>query len=1335
MDIKELYGIITDNISPEKTLLITDSQLGFSGGCIGDFLKSTFVVDAISLTGVQCVILNGAVLLRGTAQLEGQPVELALRLSDGGNTGFFLEMCVNYSSPIVFDCFSARTFSAEKAQKRYSFPIREGAKYSFMVTGIVNEEIGYDTLILMVLEGLSCNAITALPSLSNFRMTYDRENQRDYWKITVGVQSDAMLQLTEKIKIGRLGMIIIRSDQAFDLTLSGEIRLVGKPIPVKLACYGDSFLFGIHPPRGGSELPSLADIAELVGVHLADVLPDYFSGVKNIRLTKLLFYMPSNLSGLSSAEIGIASPGKWEFLGISGLSLNDISLSIELDYAAPELSYVVVISGVLGIGSVLVELAARKASGGFLFSGMLPLKAEYNFKTLIGDFSNMLGVGSLELPIPVIILEYASISFDTSEASGRRFEAAAFVRVQLDEDEEPDIVKKLLNISAKIHVVSDATSGTRKLSGKFNGVLDIKDQEISVEYTFGAKSDKIYLSWESKGVALTIASVMEAFGAKELPEELTSLDISIDSLAFTCHIKQKMLTGDIVCKKYGSLHIELWQDSATPTAMQFMVAVACTKKIELSELPLVGKDLHLLDKTSIDRLSIRAASTATEPAIKAGVALLGEITAGDVKNPFLLELSGAALSEETNADSKGISKWFTIEKSLGIFVFHRIAISYRQGYAGFLLDASLSANPIRIDLLEVGAGVSLSDPKSVRFYLSGLSIAYQNPTMELSGSFYENDGSYDGALVLKTPKLNLFAIGSYQEQSIFAFALLNIPIGGPPAFFITGLAAGFGYNRELSIPPIEAVSRFPLVLGAFGSLDYAQMLQALKQYVSPSKGQSFVAAGVKFTSFKMVDSFALVNVTFGSRLSLAVLGLSAISVPAHIDSTPIAFAQLALRVVCTPDDGVFALMAELTSESYILSKACKLTGGFAFYLWFGREHRGDFVITLGGYHPSYKKPAHYPDVPRLGFCWRVTSNLTFSGNLYFALTPCGIMAGGGISAVFQSGELRAWFRAQADFWINWKPYHYEASLYIGLGASYRLNLLFCHVTLSVELSADLKIWGPDFSVRARITWFIISFTIESIKSENKKQYINWESFEKSFLPQRKLPATDAEVTVTNSLNIEGGLLAENENREPIVDSEKLRLTVKTAVPATLIQHNSRAVETAPIALGVLPTGEGKTLKALFHVTIIGPDKREKNFCCRVIEENVPVSLWGLSETGMDGERVVGAWTGLTLWPELIDACPTLPPDKFLDIGSLVITMEKKFSWTQPKPLSGPAYPQDHTVRSLAETLADTKVAANRKALVRCFEKLHQFDEPDELSRLARFAPDLIVEDVRLQTMV
>src|SRR5262249_40978334 len=158
-------------------------------------------------------------------------------------------------------------------------------------------------------------------------------------------------------------------------------------------------------------------------------------------------------------------------------------------------------------------------------------------------------------------------------------------------------------------------------------------------------------------------------------------------------------------------------------------------------------------------------------------------------------------------------------------------------------------------------------------------------------------------------------------------------------------------------------------------------------------------------------------------------------------------------VVIRPAAGTVKVKALLTPNSFVIEKNCKVTGGFAFYLWFGVEHRGDFVITIGGYHPWYSPPSHYPVVPRLRITSAISSELRLEGGAYFALTPSCVMAGGSLDLSFKSGALKAWFRAYADFLIYWRPFFFHVRIGVSIGASYTLDLGPVHKTFSVELGA------------------------------------------------------------------------------------------------------------------------------------------------------------------------------------------------------------------------------------------------------------------------------------------
>jgi hypothetical protein len=517
-------------------------------------------------------------------------------------------------------------------------------------------------------------------------------------------------------------------------------------------------------------------------------------------------------------------------------------------------------------------------------------------------------------------------------------------------------------------------------------------------------------------------------------------------------------------------------------------------------------------------------------------------------NSYELELSTATPAEAqlmavggTDGAEDSSVKWISLQKTIGPVYFDKAGVAFQSGKVALMLDASLTLAALKISLIELGASMGLSTPlQTPDFMLNGLAIAYESGPVKISGGFLkfvkDKVTQYVGSATIGLPSFNLSALGAYAtvdgHSSLFIFAMLTQPpLGGPPAFFITGVAAGFGYNRGLRLPGIDDVSSFPLVSGfvpgqssPFSGNDPGAALKVLvdKDVVPVQVGQNWLAAGIQFTSFELVQSYVLLSVAFGTKLEIGLLGLATISVPPK-SPTVLAYAELALAVSILPDDGVVSVDAKLTPASFVLSKRCYLTGGFAFYLWFApNTHEGDFVVTLGGYHPNFPVPAHYPRVPRLGFNWAVTPQVSIKGGMYFALTPTCLMAGGSLEATFQSGDLKAWFTMGANFLIAWKPFHYEAQMYLAFGVSYtfRLNLLFTTITktISISLGADLTIWGPEFSGVARIDLWIISFTISfGATPKSQPPPISWPDFQASFLPPSP-PPTARQVTLLRGVN-------------------------------------------------------------------------------------------------------------------------------------------------------------------------------------------------------------------------
>jgi len=768
----------------------------------------------------------------------------------------------------------------------------------------------------------------------------------------------------------------------------------------------------------------------------------------------------------------------------------------------------------------------------------------------------------------------------------------------------------------------------------------------------------------------------------------------------------------------------------------------------LSNLPLVGRELPADQTIKVDDLQLLVASkaikqdsvTSLNALIPDGVTkLLGTDLGAGLNlsasmnfggSPQILAVpvvsAGAAASPApapapspaagvTSADN---AKWFTLQKSFGPVHFNRVGVKYQDATVFFLLDASLMVAVLTLSLDDLAFGSPLSkfDPK---FDLHGLGLDYQSGPAEIGGAFLRTQGKlpdgttydeYDGAAVIKTEELTLSALGSYavlhDNPSLFIYAVLDYPLGGPSFFFITGLAAGFGYNRSLIVPPVDQIAQFPLVAAAVNGAtppqnvkDLTAELALLDQYIHPEIGEIFFAIGIKFTSFKIIDSFVLLTIAFGNELEINVLGLSTMTQPPPVPGepavTPLAVVEMAVKASFIPAQGFLGISAQLTSASYIISTSCQLTGGFAFYTWFAGIHSGEFVQTLGGYHPSFIVPDYYPCVPRLGYNWQVDDQLSIKGGAYFALTASLLMAGLQVQANWNSGNLQVWFNVALDFIIAWKPFHYDATAHLDLGASYTFDFFGTH-HLTFDVGADLHIWGPEFSGQAHINLDIISFDISfGDSSAQQPSPIGWPTFKQSFLPS---DAAICGISVTNGLISKQ---SQDASDLGVINPKYFVLTTNSLIPSSRAHiHNDIAVsqvyytengtlasfkassangnvvQVQPAgakmkAIGSLAIGPMGIQSGQFtstHTIVISRDGTnvELDFAYTPILKNVPVGMWGQSlNPSLNGQRCVDdALSGFEIRP-MVQSTPgeTAPIDSS-NLQYEPETVQPAYSWTQ-----------------------------------------------------------------------
>lgn len=542
------------------------------------------------------------------------------------------------------------------------------------------------------------------------------------------------------------------------------------------------------------------------------------------------------------------------------------------------------------------------------------------------------------------------------------------------------------------------------------------------------------------------------------------------------------------------------------------------------------------------------------------------------------EKAPAAAPDDKPADHLN---WLTIQRDCGPLHLAKLGYGVRKLGDSWEVSAALagriSLSGVQLELMDAGVSVSLDALTAPRGRLKGMSLSFKRGSVSVEGGFLQmSETVYGGQLSIQLPKMSIGAVGLYgtyktgptsSATSLFLYGTLSFTGGAGiklGAVTLTGLALGFGYNRRVVVPGIGAVADFPLVALAMkeGGADAdkpsaGDMLATLETHLPFDEGQMFAALGLRFTIAETIDAFALAIAQFGKDVEFSLLGLARFE--KTVGDQKFCRVELAIKMTLRPDEGVFLLQAELTANSWVLDPSCRLTGGFALGVWFAGARKGDFVLTIGGYHRAFKAPAHYPAVPRLGLNWAVTNELTLTGELYCALTPSHLMAGGRFEASFVQDRIKAWFVAAVDFLMRWAPLEYALDAGISIRIEADLSLFSINLSLDVQLS----LWGPPFAGRVRVKLSVLSFEIAFGGTKAASAIRSWAQFGALFLDKASphwpaIPTIGApvEAPALCGAALVGGRLSQPGDRQPggpwLVRGDELVLSVASVLPATTL---------------------------------------------------------------------------------------------------------------------------------------------------------------------------------------
>jgi hypothetical protein len=701
-----------------------------------------------------------------------------------------------------------------------------------------------------------------------------------------------------------------------------------------------------------------------------------------------------------------------------------------------------------------------------------------------------------------------------------------------------------------------------------------------------------------------------------------------------------------------------------------------------------------------------------------------------------------------------------IQRNLGPVRLETITLKYEQDQLGVAISGSIETKGFTLEVLGLGLSMPLKFPNAtpVSLLIDGGLLSYRSSTLSISGGLVpvrsDKGIEWFGTGLLKVgDNFSLAAAFAYSDtaqKSLFLFAYVRRQLGGPTWCYITGLAAGFGYNRTFIAPPVAEVNSFPLIAMAnelsrgeddlpekVNSAGLSKIVAGMATFLPASTtGDNFGVAGMTFTSFGYVNSTLLLSVMFGNRLEFTLLGSSLIQVPKGSGAG--ANAELQLVGAVRPDDGLIALDAVLSPKSYVLAKDCRLTGGFGLRVWFSGTHSGDFVVSLGGYHPGYIAPAHYPQVPRLGILWKYSNQLRISGFAYLAITPKNIQLGGGLDMVYESGPLRAWVHLQIHLLIGWSPFVYDAQLTVDFGISFRLDLLFCSTTITIEIGADLHIWGPPFAGHADIHLWFVSFGVDFGDRKTPQPVLQWPAFVSAFVTPSPTSALKAprggkpqpstlpvEIIAVNGLTERKGATLVRAGQfqgraiDWIADPQLFELQISIAIPAETSHFNVAKAFSGESEIYAGPVEGSPRIAPDLKVTFTHLDHddvlqaaAEKPFTvkCTAGFGAVPSALWGKAVTSdqppkpNEGKETVRAITHVSLTPEVV------PPGESaeIDIDKLLFADTKPISlqW-EPVPIPQRIFPWD--THNPSKTINSSATAAARNRTLADLARLGHID--------------------------
>jgi hypothetical protein len=359
---------------------------------------------------------------------------------------------------------------------------------------------------------------------------------------------------------------------------------------------------------------------------------------------------------------------------------------------------------------------------------------------------------------------------------------------------------------------------------------------------------------------------------------------------------------------------------------------------------------------------------------------------------------------------------------------------------------------------------------------TGAGIALDLPVVDGAGLLERAADGYQGMLALQVPPLSVNAFGLLDPHTAALLVLLTAAFPPPGVeigfgFAVTDVGGIVGVGRradpDVLTRMVQDGSAAKLLFPADPEHHAGEILPLLDRAFPVSPESVVVGPMLRITWSELIlDASVAVVVELPDPVRISVIGRVEVAVPAP--ALPLIRLRAAFLGVADPAVPSMSFLAALTDSNI----AGVTVTGDAYLLARGGA-QADVILSAGGFHPRFTRPAGVPPLDRVAITLAAGPVLSLRCQAYLAITTNTVQFGAAVDLVAEIAGCGLRGHLGFDVLVHLSPLHFTAEIGVTVAVE-----VFGETLMGISL--DLTLEGPSpwrARGRGRIHLFLFSASL------------------------------------------------------------------------------------------------------------------------------------------------------------------------------------------------------------------------------------------------------------------